>query len=619
MAIIYTSDPMQPTRPGASGVTGYQDIMVMRAAVKFGTCRDILESDLGYRSEKYWYSYLYPGETLRAMTTQSYLVAEETATDHHVMTKGGLKLYVLPNDGKITLQQCGALLDGVTDDTEALRLALDILPDGGTLSIGGTALIQGSVRPALPRNGVTVTEGAILRTYSGEVDVNTPVFDLNGWTRCLFQLTFSLGNDSSASRETAFILRGCEDITFRDCAFDGCHYGILGSNQTSRDIRLISCRGNHPEAAQGEGGGSMIFGNGMMENVKVDQCEGAGWQHLVLSGDAQRWTVTNSGIAESGDSAIYLRGSQHRVHNCWVRKAGKDGIKILDYQSGERGTQNIVADCQIFGAGYVKSDGGVCVNIETDHSKVSGLVIQLDDVGVLAAGATTGINVSGENVVVENIVVRGSGLYEEAGEGVGVSINNSGRDTSHITLMNIRATSLRYGCAFFSRSGWGVSNVAIRDLWCRDVDSGVIAYDLSGNTRQLYVSGGGVATPAGHGMSLAGIPDVRVEGVEFSNLAIDSYCLNLREGTSGLYMGCGWDGTGKAPLKSDGTGSGSQIGNDWNRCDRASGPQSHNWWWVGDGVSFYETLAGETPGQICVSGGRLVDAAVFADLPCLPL
>ena len=59
----------------------------MRAAVKFGTCRDILESDLGYRSEKCWYSYLYPGETLRAMTTQSYLVAEEAATDHHVMTR----------------------------------------------------------------------------------------------------------------------------------------------------------------------------------------------------------------------------------------------------------------------------------------------------------------------------------------------------------------------------------------------------------------------------------------------------------------------------------------------------------------------------------------------------
>lgn len=620
MAIIYTAAPLQqPTQPGASGATGYQDILVMRAAVKFGTCRDILESDLGYRSEKYWYNYLYPGETLRAMTTQSYRVAEETATDHHVMTKGGLKLYVLPNDGKITLQQCGAMLDGVTDDTEALRLALDILPEGGTLSIGGTALIQGSAQPALPRSGITVTEGTIRRSFSGAADVNTPVFDLNGWTRCLFELTFDLGNATSASRETAFILRGCEDVTFRNCAFDDCHYGILGSNATSRDIRLIGCRGYHDAPVQGEGGGAMIFGNGVMDNVKIDQCEGLGWQHLVLSGDAERWTVTNSSMDESGDSAIYLRGSQHRVDNCWVRRAGKDGIKILDYQSGARGTQNIVANCHVFGAGYVKSDGGVCVNIETDHSKISGLVLQLDDVSALASAATAGINLSGEDMVVENVVVRGAGLNAVAGEGVGVLVNNSSRDTAHITLMNIRATSLRYGCALFSRAGMVVSNVVLRDLWCRDVDTGVMAYDLSGNTRRLHISGGGVTGTSGHGMTFAGIPDVRVQGVDFAEIPSDSYCFNLREGTEGLYTGCAWDGSARAPVKSDGTGTGRQIDNDWNRSARADGPFADNWWWIGDQVRFAEAAPGETPGQTCVTAGRLLDTGVFADEPVLPL
>lgn len=628
MAIIYTAPPLQPTRPGASGLTSYQDITVMRAAVKFGTCRDILESDLGYRSEKYWYSYLYPGETLRAMTTQSYLVAEEAATDHHVMTKGGLKLYVVPNDGKITLQQCGALLDGVTDDTEALRLALDILPDGGTLSIGGTALIQGSVRPALPRNGVTVTEGTILRTQGAAANTNAPVFDLTGWTRSLFRLTFSLGNGASASRETAFMLRGCEDIALQDCIFDDCHFGVLGSVEMSRDIRLLNCRGvnswSEHEASvtagleSSQGGGAMVFGNDVMNEVIIDQCEGRGWNHLALSGDATGWTVSNSAMGDSGDSTIYLRGSNHLVQNCAIRRAGKDGIKILDYRSGARGEYNIISDCRVLGAGYTKSDGGICVNLETDHSKIAGLVLQVDATSALASEATSGVTVSGENILVENVVVNGAGGYAEAGVGVGVSINNSARDTSHLTLSNLRATSMRYACTMYSRPGWTVSRVVLNNMQCRDVDGAVMVYDLSQNTSRVTVSGGGLDGSSSHGMTFAGVAELTVEGFEFMNVDSQAYCLNIRQGSSGRFLGCAWNGTAKAPLKADQAGPGTQRGNDWNICDRAAGPQPETWWWAGDRVRFSESAPGEVPARICTVAGTVNGTAVFADEAALP-
>ncbi|MGI3167291.1 right-handed parallel beta-helix repeat-containing protein [Pseudooceanicola sp. 200-1SW] len=630
MAIIYTAAPLQqPTQPGASGATGYQDILVMRAAVKFGTCRDILESDLGYRSEKYWYNYLYPGETLRAMTTQSYRVAEETATDHHVMTKGGLKLYVLPNDGKITLQQCGAMLDGVSDDTEALRLALDILPDGGTLSIGGTALIQGSVQPTQPRNGVTVTDGTLLRTQGGEASANAPVFDLSGWTRSLFRLSFSLGNDSSASREIAFLLRGCEDLALQDCIFDACHYGVLGSGAVSRDIRLLNCRGvnarseHEASVAAGmvaaQGGGAMVFGNDVLNEVTIDQCEGRGWNHLALSGDASGWTVSNSAMDDSGDSTIYLRGSNHLVQNCAIRRAGKDGIKILDYRSGARGEYNIISDCRVLGAGYTKSDGGICVNLETDHSKIAGLVLQVDATSALASEATSGVTVSGENILVENVVVNGAGGYAEAGVGVGVSINNSARNTSHLTLSNLRATAVRYACTMYSRPGWTVSRVVLSDLWCRDVDGAVMVYDLSQNTSRVTVSGGGLDGASSHGMTFAGVADLTVEGFAFMNVAGDAYCLNIRQGSSGRFLGCAWDSTALAPVKTDQAGPGTQRGNDWNYCDRATGPVPGTWWWVGDRVRFRETAPGEVPGLICTASGTVAGGgAVFAEEAALP-
>jgi hypothetical protein len=53
----------------------------------------------------------------------SYEVAATGASDHHVETAGGLKLYVLPTGGCYNIMAFGAAGDGVVDDTEVVKTA----------------------------------------------------------------------------------------------------------------------------------------------------------------------------------------------------------------------------------------------------------------------------------------------------------------------------------------------------------------------------------------------------------------------------------------------------------------------------------------------------------------
>lgn len=75
----------------------------------------------------------------------SFLVAASSATDHHVTTAGGVKLYVSPINGKMNVKAFGAKGDGTTDDTAALLAAYNaasaikgtvVVPPGTYISSG---------------------------------------------------------------------------------------------------------------------------------------------------------------------------------------------------------------------------------------------------------------------------------------------------------------------------------------------------------------------------------------------------------------------------------------------------------------------------------------------------
>lgn len=78
-----------------------------------------------------------------------YSVAAETATDHHLETAGGVKLYVLPGTSGYNVKAFGALGDGVTDDSTAIQSALRHVGANATLTIpAGTYVITST--PEIP-------------------------------------------------------------------------------------------------------------------------------------------------------------------------------------------------------------------------------------------------------------------------------------------------------------------------------------------------------------------------------------------------------------------------------------------------------------------------------------
>lgn len=129
----------------------------------------------------------------------AYEVAASGASDQHITTAGGVKLYVLPGqDGRVPLRAFGASGDGIADDHPEAQNAAS---SASSVSVGdGTFLISSEVNMTVPKsfvgNGATskfVTTvgftGAMLRIGAAAGT------DPKGWTVSDFELT----NNGSAT------------------------------------------------------------------------------------------------------------------------------------------------------------------------------------------------------------------------------------------------------------------------------------------------------------------------------------------------------------------------------------------------------------------------------------
>jgi hypothetical protein len=179
----------------------------------------------------------------------AYEVAASGASDHHVTTAGGVKLYVLEGDsGRFDIRAFGAACDGVTNDTAKLSAAvaasagksLDISPGeyaitSGTLAAGGSIVGDGSQTTTIKRTG---SGNLITAANSSNDRISGVTLDLDRTT---------LGNVSGHGIRASGNGLVFQDIVVRDYGSDGVGggTGILVIPGTSfpipENIRMVDC------------------------------------------------------------------------------------------------------------------------------------------------------------------------------------------------------------------------------------------------------------------------------------------------------------------------------------------------------------------------------------------
>lgn len=111
--------------------------------------------------------------------TAEFREAVAGANGHHLVTKGGVPLNVMPVGGIFNADGFGALGDGQTDDTTAIQRALDCIPDHATLrfSSGATYLVSSEIASTQERSLTVLAHGA---TFKCADDSVWHVFKLGG-------------------------------------------------------------------------------------------------------------------------------------------------------------------------------------------------------------------------------------------------------------------------------------------------------------------------------------------------------------------------------------------------------------------------------------------------------
>ncbi|EIE51097.1 glycosyl hydrolase family 28-related protein [Salipiger aestuarii] len=203
---------------------------------------------------------------IRLMTqaeTYVYRVANTTATDHHVTTAGGTKLYVEPGPRGFDVRAFGAQGDSVTDDSAAIRTAFRAAVSSKQLpTIGSNPIVQhavflpgGQYLVNSPRSLMdTLSVGrAMGLTYEGDATGTTIHFGHDGEDYLCYNpneflfVRFRNLRFTASSDNARFMFvnasGGAQDVLFENCNWNGTWqklYRLEGGNNNS-EWRWSNC------------------------------------------------------------------------------------------------------------------------------------------------------------------------------------------------------------------------------------------------------------------------------------------------------------------------------------------------------------------------------------------
>jgi hypothetical protein len=325
----------------------------------------------------------------------AYQVAASAATDHHVTTAGGVKLYVqVDANGGYNLSAFGATLDGSANDTPILKAAIDAIKVAGiidappviTVSKGKTLRLAtacvidgGSVKLSGYGANLTFAENNALdigaAVYLTDITQGNHTFILEG-----FKCTGPAGNNAIRNRgyrklwiDNVYCLGGATFLT-TEGAFAGAGMRRCRIQSTTGNSVIIKQRNN----------------NWVFENCAITGA-GAPAVHLYTSGAELKgiqWVGRNDIEGSAGGILVEGMVSNLGIDGLWFENNTVYNIKI-DNAAGTSNKDGIsITRSQITGA-------GVDVIIGTD---VAGVLIR----GVTVEGnefADSDLIVIGDNRV----------------------------------------------------------------------------------------------------------------------------------------------------------------------------------------------------------------------------
>lgn len=432
----------------------------------------------------------------------AYQVAASGASDQHVTTAGGVKLYVQAGDAGYNVKAFGAVGDGSADDTAAIQKAVNAgVTNRRSVFIPRTSL--GSV--GLHRITSPITVSGRVRIYGEGTNYSGVVC-----TGCSgFQIAAGVNN---VTIEKLFIGQAVRYSTtpntykaietlgttgsrnfwhiYRDLFIDGFEWAMQFSYTWSTVINSVTgvfCFGG-------------VYGAGLSVNNFVSNCSFGGSKTAgsagIKIGDGatatEGWMIQDSLLAEFDTGVWGLGASNCHVRGCIIDFFQENGVLLQS--SATAGAQNWTVS-----ENYMATDNAVGAN-----------GVRLKNDFAAAASSNRGHRISGNQIL----------KYSGAGLSYGIAVDGTEERGYVITENRIDATS--FACRLFT----GTNGIVSNNYWMGGSFSSAVAASYVNNrgtvSSSAYPSPQGVFTPVVVGSSTAGVGTYTVQYGSYK--IIDNIC-----------------------------------------------------------------------------------------------
>lgn len=326
----------------------------------------------------------------------AYQVAASGATDHHVITAGSVKLYVLPGNAGYNVKAFGALGDNSADDTAEVQTMLDALKANGGIGI-------------IPKGNYRLTSSLTLNTASTN-------WALVGEDGAKLIRAADFGSVISIHTADDWRIENIEiDAGFSSFATNANH-GIVWYNCSNVLVRRCRVTNYKNTAIIGyTSPASLTYTNNVVEDCVTDGLDAA--NNGILLADLFRSGLRNCQVLNVGKSgspcyALQLKnGCQEGFIEGGRATGATFGIAMGNYDTSGTHYRNRVSGVHIFDCDVGIAFGNAKGNLFSD------LVIDMNNAGLSAVDFNiNSVGCAGRNIAVHNLAAGKSAVRCRSGD-----------------------------------------------------------------------------------------------------------------------------------------------------------------------------------------------------------